>query len=168
MQTSSADNEDVISAADEIFVSPVFHQTPSDLEVTEGQTSRLDSIVIGRPNPDVSWYHNGQQLCNDRTHKLVINQDGVNSLIFQPASLSDDGIYRCVATNGGGEQSFEVSVRVMRKLSSTDSLLPPFTLFLLGLGFGLRLGLWLGLRLGLGLGIVDLLQLGLGFNKFAD
>ena len=77
--------------------------------------ARLDSIVIGRPNPEICWYRNGVQVYSDRTHKIVINQDGVNSLIFQPAGLSDSGVYRCVASNGGGEDSYDVSVSVTRK-----------------------------------------------------
>lgn len=114
-QEDSAADGDVTSVAAEIFVKPIFHNMPTNLEVAEGQTSRLDSIVIGRPNPEICWYHNGKQVYNDRTHKIVINQDGVNSLIFQPVSLSDSGSYRCVASNGGGEDSFEVSVSVTRK-----------------------------------------------------
>ena len=51
----------------------------------------------------------------DKTHKIVVNQDGVNSLIFQPAGAADAGTYQCVASNGGGEDSFEVSVAVTRK-----------------------------------------------------
>jgi len=109
------DDDDVTNVAAEIFVKPIFHKIPTHLEVTEGQTSRLDSIVIGRPNPEICWYHNGTQVYNDRTHKIVINQDGVSSLIFQPVSLSDAGSYRCVASNGGGEESFEVTVTVKRK-----------------------------------------------------
>jgi len=108
-------DDEVTSVAAEIFVKPIFHKTPTNLEVAEGQTTRLDSIVIGRPNPEVSWYHNGMQVYSDRTHKIVINQDGVNSLIFQPVNLSDSGSYQCVASNGGGEDSFEVSVNVTRK-----------------------------------------------------
>jgi len=115
LRDSSADDDDAANIAAEIFVKPIFHKTPTNLEVTEGQTARLDSIVIGRPNPEIIWYHNGRQVLSDRTHKMVVNQDGVNSLIFQPVDLSDSGLYRCVAWNGGGEESFEVSVNVTRK-----------------------------------------------------
>jgi len=115
LRDSSADDDDAANIAAEIFVKPIFHKTPTNLEVAEGQTARLDSIVIGRPNPEIIWYHNGRQVLSDRTHKMVVNQDGVNSLIFQPVDLSDSGSYRCVAWNGGGEESFEVSVNVTRK-----------------------------------------------------
>ena len=115
---SLADDDDITSVTAEIFVKPIFHRMPTNLEVAEGQTSRLDSIVIGRPNPEISWYHDGKSVHSDRTHKIVINQDGVNSLIFQPVSFSDSGTYRCVATNGGGEDSFEVTVRVTREKHS--------------------------------------------------
>lgn len=108
-------DDDVTGVAAEIFVKPIFHKQPTNLEVAEGGTTRLDSIVIGRPNPEISWYHNGRQVQSDRTHKIVINQDGVNSLIFQPVSWSDSGSYRCVASNGGGQDSFEVSVNVTRE-----------------------------------------------------
>jgi len=114
-QDSIADDDDITNVAAEIFVKPIFYKMPTDLRVTDGQTSRLDSIVIGRPNPEVVWYHDGNLVHADRTHKIVINQDGVNSLIFQPVSVSDAGSYRCVAMNGGGEDSFEVSVSVTRE-----------------------------------------------------
>jgi len=114
-QRDSLADDDGTNVAAEIFVKPIFHKTPTNLSVAEGQIARLDSIVIGRPNPDLCWYHNGTQVRTDRTHKIVVNQDGVNSLIFQPASLSDAGTYQCVATNGGGKDSFEVSVYVTRK-----------------------------------------------------
>jgi len=114
-----ADDDEVTNVAAEIFVKPIFHKMPTtSLEVTEGQTTRLDSIVIGRPNPDISWYHDGAPVLSDKTHKIVINQDGVNSLIFQPVSLLDSGTYRCVASNGGGEDSFKVPVIVTRKSQS--------------------------------------------------
>jgi len=114
-QRDSLADDDVTNVAAEIFVKPIFHKMPSNLDVAEGQTSRLDSIVIGRPNPEICWYHDGKQVYSDRSHKIVINQDGVNSLIFLPVSLLDSGSYRCVASNGGGEDSFEVSVSVTRK-----------------------------------------------------
>lgn len=114
-QRDSWADDDTANVAAEIFIKPIFHKTPTNLEVSEGQTARLDSIVIGRPNPEIGWYHNNKPVHSDRSHKIVVNQDGVNSLIFQPVSLSDAGTYRCLASNGGGEDSFEVSVGVTRK-----------------------------------------------------
>jgi len=103
-QQESVADDDAINVAAEIFVKPIFYKMPTDLRVTDGQTSRLDSIVIGRPNPEVVWYHDGNLVHADRTHKIVVNQD-----------VSDSGSYRCVAMNGGGEDSFEVSVNVTRE-----------------------------------------------------
>jgi hypothetical protein len=105
-------------------VRPIFRKVPSNMEVTEGQTMRLDGIVTGRPNPEISWYRNGVAVFNDKSHKIVVNQDGISSLIFQPASLSDCGMYRCVARNNSGEDSFVVSVVV---LARETQMVPRFT-----------------------------------------
>ena len=95
-----------------MYVKPVFRKLPSDVEVIEGQTVRLDSVVTGRPNPEITWFRNDAPVYDDLLHKIVVNEDGVSSLILRQTSLKDAGRYRCVAKNQGGEDSFDVSVRV--------------------------------------------------------
>lgn len=45
----------------------------------------------------------------------MVNEDGVNSLIILGASRYDSGTYKCVARNKAGENSFNVTLKVMGK-----------------------------------------------------
>ena len=45
--------------------------------------------------------------------QIVINEDGVNSLLLVAASRHDSGTYTCVAKNRGGEDTFTVNVTVL-------------------------------------------------------
>lgn len=51
---------------------PVFKKTPEDREVHEGNTVRLDTLVSGRPVPELSWFLNGHPVHNDDHHKVCI------------------------------------------------------------------------------------------------
>ena len=46
---------------------------------------------------------------------MVVNEDGVHSLIITKASPQDAGIYNCIAKNKGGESAFTVDLRVLGK-----------------------------------------------------
>ena len=49
-------------------------------------------------------------------HKIVINEEGINSIIFEAVSPSDAGVYLCIARNRAGEDRFTVSLNVLREL----------------------------------------------------
>ena len=55
------------------------------------------------------------QVFNDNLHKIVINEDGINSLIIFTTHKYDDGTYTCVAQNRAGEDRFTVGLNVKRK-----------------------------------------------------
>ena len=42
---------------------PVFRKIPADMDVQEGQLCRFDSVITGRPMPDISWYRDNVQVC---------------------------------------------------------------------------------------------------------
>lgn len=46
---------------------------------------------------------------------MVVNEDGVHSLIITKASPLDAGVYTCLAENKGGQNSFNVNLRVLGK-----------------------------------------------------
>jgi len=48
----------------------------------------------------------------DRLHKIVINEDGISSLIFDATARSDAGHYTCIARNRAGEDRFQVNLNV--------------------------------------------------------
>ncbi|XP_060064415.1 titin-like, partial [Ylistrum balloti] len=105
----------------EALLRPTFKKVPESLQAREGQTVRLDTVVSGRPAPELTWYRDGQPVRNDMNHKTVVNEDGVNSLIILSASRYDAGTYMCVAKSKAGENSFNVIVSILEK----EMLQPP-------------------------------------------
>lgn len=114
-QLPKSDVDEDPGGVSELYSAPVFLSVPSDLAVNEGETVRLDCRPAGRPLPDIRWFLDGRQVFDDRSHKLVVNQDGIHSLIFDPVSAKDSGMYTCVAKNKGGETKFSLMFSVMRK-----------------------------------------------------
>ncbi|KAK2708337.1 titin-like [Artemia franciscana] len=94
---------------------PQFVKMPSDVTVSEGKLVRLDCQVTGRPYPDVTWYLNGQQILNDVTHKILVNEAGSHALMITQASPLDTGIITCAAKNKGGKTSFQINLNVIEK-----------------------------------------------------
>ncbi|MEQ2199249.1 hypothetical protein XENOCAPTIV_011164 [Xenoophorus captivus] len=86
----------------------------------EGQTARFDLKVVGRPMPETYWFHNGQQIVNDFTHKIVIKEDGTQSLIIVPAVPKDSGEWTVVAQNRAGRTSVSLTLSVEASFSRID------------------------------------------------
>lgn len=59
-----------------------------------------------------SIFFTGQQIVNDYTHKVVIKEDGTQSLIIVPATPSDSGEWTVVAQNRAGKSSISVILTV--------------------------------------------------------
>ena len=94
---------------------PQFVRVPADQEVGEGKMVRFDCRITGRPYPDVLWYLNGQQILDDATHKILVNESGNHALMITGAGLNDSGVIQCVARNKGGEASFQVRLSVIER-----------------------------------------------------
>ncbi|CDQ62005.1 unnamed protein product [Oncorhynchus mykiss] len=94
---------------------PVFVLKPQSFKCAEGQTARFDLKVVGRPMPDTFWFHNGQQVVNDYTHKIVVKEDGTQSLIVVPAMPHDSGEWTVVAQNRAGKSSVSMTLTVDAK-----------------------------------------------------
>ena len=58
------------------------------------------------------FFLTGQQVINDYTHKVVIKEDGTQSLIIVPATPSDSGEWTVVAQNRAGKSSISVTLTV--------------------------------------------------------
>ena len=129
-----------LGGVSETYFRPAFRKIPSDIEVPEGQMARFDCVVAGRPNPDLFWFRDGTEVLDDRLHKIVINEDGISSLIFDATARSDSGHYTCIARNRAGEDRFEVNLNVTR--TSTHHLCPSPPLVLRNYHFGIRKGRW--------------------------
>lgn len=54
----------------------------------------------------------GQQVINDYTHKIVIKEDGTQSLIIVPAMPEDSGEWAVIAQNRAGKASVSMTLTV--------------------------------------------------------
>lgn len=90
------------------MISPNFVKACADRDVTEGKMTRFECRVTGRPYPEVTWFINGQQVKDDFTHKILVNESGNHALMISNVTRQDCGVVTCVAKNKAGETSFQV------------------------------------------------------------
>uniref|UniRef100_A0A8C6UXB2 Ig-like domain-containing protein n=1 Tax=Neogobius melanostomus TaxID=47308 RepID=A0A8C6UXB2_9GOBI len=107
-------------AALERLYKPVFVMKPASARCSEGQTARFDLKVVGRPMPETYWFHNGQQVVSDYTHKIVVKEDGTQSLIIAPSTPQDSGEWTVVAQNRAGRNSLSVTLQVVRHMTPLE------------------------------------------------
>ncbi|NXQ36801.1 TITIN protein, partial [Alaudala cheleensis] len=107
--------EDTDEGQLERLYKPVFVLKPTSFKCSQGQTARFDLKVVGRPMPETYWFHNGQQVINDYTHKIVIKEDGTQSLIIVPAMPEDSGEWAVIAQNRAGKASVSMTLTVEAK-----------------------------------------------------
>uniref|UniRef100_A0A671RB52 Myopalladin n=1 Tax=Sinocyclocheilus anshuiensis TaxID=1608454 RepID=A0A671RB52_9TELE len=101
--------------AQERFFRPHFLQAPGDMSAHEGQLCRLDCKVSGLPHPEIMWLLNGRPIYPDLTHRMLVRENGIHSLVIDPLTQADDGTYTCIASNKAGQSSFGLELRVVGK-----------------------------------------------------
>ncbi|XP_025706024.2 myopalladin [Callorhinus ursinus] len=99
----------------ERFFRPHFLQASGDMVAHEGRLCRLDCKVSGLPPPELTWLLNGQPVLPDASHKMLVRETGVHSLLIDPLTQRDAGTYTCVATNKTGQNSFSLELTVVAK-----------------------------------------------------
>ncbi|XP_074849149.1 palladin isoform X2 [Carettochelys insculpta] len=114
-RSRSRDSGDENEPIQERFFRPHFLQAPGDLIVQEGKLCRMDCKVSGLPTPDLSWQLNGRPIRPDSSHKMLVRENGVHSLIIEPVTSRDSGIYTCIATNRAGQNTFSLELIVAAK-----------------------------------------------------
>ncbi|XP_050539074.1 muscle M-line assembly protein unc-89 isoform X2 [Daktulosphaira vitifoliae] len=81
------------------ILSPLSEQT-----VTEGQSVYLKCVIIGQPEPEVIWYHDGKPVKESKDIQLLFQGDQC-SLVIKEAFVDDAGEYKVIAINSAGEAS---------------------------------------------------------------
>ncbi|CAB1332041.1 unnamed protein product [Coregonus sp. 'balchen'] len=109
-RSRSRDSGDENENIQERHFRPHFLQAPGDLIVQEGRLCRMDCKVSGLPTPDLIWQLNGQTIRPDSAHKMLVRENGVHSLVIEPVSSRDAGIYTCIASNRAGQNSFNMEL----------------------------------------------------------
>jgi titin len=82
---------------------PVFLVKASNQEIMEGKSARINVRITGRPPPLVEWMKNGEHVVEDSSHRVVIQENGIQSLIFDSVNEHDSAEYTVVAGNVGGK-----------------------------------------------------------------
>ncbi|NWQ74092.1 PALLD protein, partial [Columbina picui] len=121
-RSRSRDSGDENEPIQERFFRPHFLQAPGDMTVQEGKLCRMDckasmmaTAFLGLPTPDLNWQLNGRPIRPDSSHKMLVRENGVHSLIIEPVTARDAGIYTCVASNRAGENTFSLELIVAAK-----------------------------------------------------
>uniref|UniRef100_A0A671KL60 Uncharacterized protein n=1 Tax=Sinocyclocheilus anshuiensis TaxID=1608454 RepID=A0A671KL60_9TELE len=69
-----------------------------------GQNTKFTLNVQSKPDADIQWFHNGQQIQESSKYQFT-NMSGVLSLQINDCQEEDSGTYRVVCTNSKGEAS---------------------------------------------------------------
>ncbi|KAG1672025.1 Muscle M-line assembly protein unc-89 [Nymphon striatum] len=98
--------------------------------VIEGKKARLDCTIVGQPEPEVIWYHDGKPVKESNDFQLLFKGDQC-SLIIREAYIEDAGTYRCSAINSAGEASSQCQLNNplhhSKKTMSECAVAPKFT-----------------------------------------
>ncbi|XP_077994114.1 neogenin-like isoform X3 [Glandiceps talaboti] len=78
---------------------PEFVNSPSDIEVIEGEEVILECAANGYPAPSMSWWKDGQTLRPSRDPEDHYSLVGGANLRIRLVSETDSATYRCSATN---------------------------------------------------------------------
>lgn len=95
-------NETVTRTADSVTV----RVGPEQVFVVDGQTVKVDCNARGQPNPVISWTDGDRQVGSDGR----VNVDESGTLEIREFSKSDEGQYRCLATNTHGTDSETIDI----------------------------------------------------------
>jgi hypothetical protein len=113
-RSSSNETSDSEIASDMEPIKPAIQLELKDIELAEGKTVQLDCVIVGQPEPEVIWYHDGRPVKESADVQLLFQGDRC-SLLIQGAYLEDAGQYKVVAINSAGEASSSCNLSVIRE-----------------------------------------------------
>ena len=95
---------------------PVVMEPLSDVSGYEGSRVELTCKLSGKPSPKILWYHNGDEISEDKKYHMLY-KDNYASLLIHDLETEDAGKYRCKAVNDLGDVSTTGKLSVDGKLS---------------------------------------------------
>ena len=104
----------------QIVVAPIITRVSpvgDPIRVREGEAIAVELNVSANPQPNFyKWTHT-----RDDMQQMVMNDNRIavtlNSIIFNPTSREDSGVYRLVANNSAGSSEYNFTLDVQRKSS---------------------------------------------------
>lgn len=95
---------------------PVIKDGPHNTDIKEGENLDLDCDISGTPEPQISWFLNGNSVVNDNVIEAIGNR-----IYFRPVEKRHAGILQCFAANVVGTVYSSANLKVIPKqISSTD------------------------------------------------
>ena len=92
-------------------VPPKFIQKLRDTTLAKGNPLELTATFVGTPEPEITWFLDGEPLVSSPECKVVIN-DGTSKLLIDQIEPEDAGNYKCIARNNTGKATTGCSVCV--------------------------------------------------------
>ncbi|CAH0382447.1 unnamed protein product [Bemisia tabaci] len=84
---------------------PRISEHPASKTVTKGEPVTLNCKAVGKPEPSIEWYKDGQLVSSSGPQRMVLDRG--TSLFFLSTRYgkkdSDSGVYWCVAKNELGQ-----------------------------------------------------------------
>ncbi|XP_049724489.1 hemicentin-1 isoform X1 [Elephas maximus indicus] len=105
-----------------VRVPPKIQRGPNLTKVQAGQRVDILCNAQGTPHPVITWFKGGSVVLVDGV-RHISGPDG--TLSIDQATLSDTGIYTCVATNIAGSDEMEITLHVQEPPTLED-LEPPY------------------------------------------
>uniref|UniRef100_A0A672U5X2 Ig-like domain-containing protein n=1 Tax=Strigops habroptila TaxID=2489341 RepID=A0A672U5X2_STRHB len=96
---------------------PLFVQEVKPQEAVEGHRCTFSCLFHGRPQPTVTWYNNA----NERL-RFEEGKNGIYQLHIQGVSVTDAGLYSCVAKNVAGTAQTDSELTVQPSEAGLYSL----------------------------------------------
>ncbi|XP_069583600.1 immunoglobulin superfamily member 10 [Ranitomeya imitator] len=85
-----------------------------EVTVHSGTTVSIKCQAEGRPFPTITWILANETIASEKSdsvHKVFVLSDG--TLTIMEVTIYDRGIYKCIATNTAGSDTFTVKVQVI-------------------------------------------------------
>lgn len=101
-----------MSPASRVPEKPSFSKETKIFEANVGGSALLEAKVLGYPNPDVKWYHEGKEIKAEGRYKFLFEDQETITLVIKNVNPRDCGSYKIIAKNELGEDCTELSLMV--------------------------------------------------------
>lgn len=106
------------------FISPLVNE----FRLYEGEEICLSAHVEAYPAISITWHKDNLKLRSDRRMNVSIGENGYAQLSIFNATISDSGVYKCIASNAIGRCECSFTVQVEDDLQRCNTNLPQIKL----------------------------------------